>query len=92
MTDETTGIGMWAIVELFGHSVIAGYVTEEQIAGQPMLKVEVPAGTVYLPQSRGDAYSSACQIPSPSSAIPSSDALSAASAPSHGSSMGPGLW
>ena len=46
MTDETAGIGMWAIVELFGHSQVAGYVTEEQIAGQPMLKVEVPAARV----------------------------------------------
>lgn len=43
MSDEAGGIGIWAIVELFGHTQIAGYVTEEQIAGSPMLKIEVPA-------------------------------------------------
>jgi hypothetical protein len=33
----------WAIVELFGHSKIAGRVTEQQIAGGTFLRVDVPA-------------------------------------------------
>jgi len=32
----------WAIVELMGHQTIAGQVTEVQIAGCPMLRVDVP--------------------------------------------------
>lgn len=32
----------WAIVELFGHSVIAGLVTSVQVAGTEMLRVDVP--------------------------------------------------
>lgn len=32
----------WAVVELMGHQQIAGYVTEEPIAGTPMLRVDVP--------------------------------------------------
>ena len=38
----------WAVVELMGHQQIAGYVTEEPIAGTPMLRVDVPA-TASLP-------------------------------------------
>lgn len=32
----------WCIVELFGHSKIAGLCTEENIAGTNMLRVDVP--------------------------------------------------
>lgn len=32
----------WCIVELFGHSKIAGFCTEENIAGTNMLRVDVP--------------------------------------------------
>lgn len=46
MTTEPTGLGTWAIVELFGHQQIGGYVSEEQIAGSPMLRVDVPAARV----------------------------------------------
>lgn len=34
----------WAIVELFGHQQIAGMVTEQVIAGQGFVRVDVPAG------------------------------------------------
>jgi hypothetical protein len=34
---------MWAIVELFGHSQIAGAISEEEIAGGMFLRVDVPA-------------------------------------------------
>lgn len=33
---------VWAIVELFGHQKIAGKVTEQTIAGQGFLRVDVP--------------------------------------------------
>jgi hypothetical protein len=33
----------WCIVELMGHNVIAGYVTEQVIGGAAMLWVDVPA-------------------------------------------------
>jgi len=32
----------WAIVELFGHNVIAGEVTSVSVAGTEMLRVDVP--------------------------------------------------
>ena len=33
----------WAIVELMGHQVIAGQITEVLVAGCPMLRVDVPS-------------------------------------------------
>jgi hypothetical protein len=32
----------WAIVEIMGHQRIAGHVTEQTIAGTPLLRVDVP--------------------------------------------------
>jgi hypothetical protein len=32
----------WAVVELFGHDRIAGYVTEQEIAGSAFVRVDVP--------------------------------------------------
>lgn len=32
----------WCIIELMGHQRIAGYVTEETIAGAALLRVDVP--------------------------------------------------
>jgi len=33
----------WAIVELMGHQTIAGQITEVNVAGCPMLRIDVPA-------------------------------------------------
>lgn len=33
----------WAIVELFGHNMIAGEISEVDVAGTQMLRVDVPA-------------------------------------------------
>lgn len=33
----------WAVVELMGHGEIAGYVTEQTIAGTAFIRVDVPA-------------------------------------------------
>lgn len=35
--------GFWAIVEIMGHNVYAGLVTEELVAGTPLVRVDVPA-------------------------------------------------
>jgi len=42
MSIQTEKIDFWAIVELFGHSKIAGRCTEQNIAGTNMLRVDVP--------------------------------------------------
>ncbi len=36
----------WALVELFGHTRIAGLVSEQNIAGGAMLRIDVPATEV----------------------------------------------
>lgn len=44
MTTETkTTIEFWAIIELFGHNTIAGFVTEQSIGGGAFIRVDVPA-------------------------------------------------
>ena len=40
---ETDKFETWAIVELFGHNKIAGQVSEQVIAGQGYIRVDVPA-------------------------------------------------
>jgi hypothetical protein len=44
-TDQTAG--EWAIVEIMGHKVVAGYVTKDEQFGQPMLRVDVPPTDAY---------------------------------------------
>lgn len=39
---QTEKFDLWCIVELFGHSKIAGRCTEQNIAGTNMLRVDVP--------------------------------------------------
>jgi hypothetical protein len=39
--------GQWAIVELMGHKVVAGYVTKDEMFGQPLMRVDVPETSVY---------------------------------------------
>ena len=39
---ETQGLETWAIVELFGHQKIAGHISEANVAGTTMLRVDVP--------------------------------------------------
>jgi len=43
MTDQK--FDLWALVELFGHTKIAGRCTEQNIAGSNMLRVDVPETT-----------------------------------------------
>lgn len=42
MPEQKQTFKLWCIVELFGHSRIAGHCTEENIAGSNMLRVDVP--------------------------------------------------
>ena len=43
MSEGLFGEPTWAIVELFGHNLIAGQVSEVSVAGAAMLRVDVPA-------------------------------------------------
>lgn len=43
MNEEPSKFDYFAVVELFGHSRIAGKVTEQVIAGQGFVRVDVPA-------------------------------------------------
>ncbi len=45
MNDEKQG--KWAVIELMGHNVIAGYVTEESGFGTALMRVDVPATSIY---------------------------------------------
>jgi hypothetical protein len=40
---EPTKFEAWAIIDLFGHSQIAGHVTEQVIGGETFIRVDVPA-------------------------------------------------
>lgn len=42
MSQQAEKFDLWCIVELFGHSRIAGRCTEQNIAGTNMLRVDVP--------------------------------------------------
>lgn len=42
MSDKGAQVGMWAIVELFGHQRIAGFMTEQVVAGQGFVRIDVP--------------------------------------------------
>jgi hypothetical protein len=42
MSQTSEKFDLWALVELFGHTKIAGRCTEQNIAGTNMLRVDVP--------------------------------------------------
>lgn len=42
MSQQSEKFDLWCVVELFGHSRIAGRCTEQNIAGTNMLRVDVP--------------------------------------------------
>lgn len=59
MSEANGKLEMWALVELMGHSRIVGLVTEQTVAGSPMLRVDVPtpdgAGTKFTRFFSGNA-------------------------------------
>lgn len=42
MTDEAPTFKEWAIVELMGHRRLGAFVSEQVIAGAPLLRIDVP--------------------------------------------------
>ena len=42
MNEQNEKFDLWCMIELFGHSRIAGKCTEQNIAGANMLRVDVP--------------------------------------------------
>jgi len=42
MNEQQTSITGWGVVELMGHNVVAGEVSEQTIAGAAFLRVDVP--------------------------------------------------
>jgi hypothetical protein len=52
MNDSERGFDSWAIVEVMGFKKLAGHVTEQQVAGASLLRVDVPecvTGQVTVP-------------------------------------------
>lgn len=49
MADQQGTFQSWAVVELVGRKVIAGRVTEQTIAGQGFLKVDIPQVDPAMP-------------------------------------------
>lgn len=43
MSTEQTTFDAWCIVEIFGHQQLAGRVTEQTVAGQGFVRVDVPS-------------------------------------------------
>jgi len=42
MSEETVNNGQWAIIELMGRKVVAGYAIEEVKFGKPLIRIDVP--------------------------------------------------
>lgn len=55
MSNQSAPFAGWAVIELFGHRVLAGYVTEATIAGAGMLRIDIasqePVTQYYAPQA-----------------------------------------
>lgn len=47
MSDDQTNNGQWAIVDLMGRKVVAGFVTEEVHYAKAMLRIDVPQTSTY---------------------------------------------
>jgi hypothetical protein len=45
MNEQTNA--QWGIVELMGHKVVAGAISKDEMLGKPMLRVDVPATSVF---------------------------------------------
>ena len=44
MTEDN---GQWAIVELMGHKIVAGFAGKDEMFGKPLLRVDVPETSEY---------------------------------------------
>lgn len=52
------GTGSWAIVELFGHAKVAGWVEKDERFGPPLVRVDVPELPAVGGSPKVDAHSS----------------------------------
>ncbi|HEU4344076.1 MAG TPA: hypothetical protein VFU31_21180 [Candidatus Binatia bacterium] len=53
LIDQTTeALDLWAMVEIFGHTKVAGRLTERKIGVNVMLQVDVPKGDKEFSHSR----------------------------------------
>lgn len=50
MSEDAAPFEEWAIVELMGHRRLAGYVTEQQVAGKALLRLDIPGGDRSITQ------------------------------------------
>lgn len=66
MTDTETKFAGWAILELMGHRRLAGYVTETELAGSGVLRLDVPAPEVVEGASASPSDWSSTQFYAPS--------------------------
>ena len=41
-TNESAAFEGWCVVELMGHVTLAGYVSEQQIAGDKLIRIDIP--------------------------------------------------
>lgn len=48
---QTPAFSEWAILELFGHRRVAGHVSEVQVAGAGMYRVDIPAADGHPAQT-----------------------------------------
>ena len=47
MTNDTPETGQWAILELMGRKIVAGYLTKDDWQGHAMLRIDVPATPAF---------------------------------------------
>lgn len=47
MNNLEDNVTNWGIVELMGHKVVAGQISKSEMLGKPMLRIDVPATSVY---------------------------------------------
>lgn len=45
--NEKEGNGQWAIVELMGHKVVAGFAGKDEMFGKPLLRIDIPETSEY---------------------------------------------
>lgn len=42
MSEDVKGFRGWCVVELMGHTTLAGFVSEQEIAGSALVRIDVP--------------------------------------------------
>lgn len=49
MNDEPQEVqkGTWVVLELFGHKIVAGYLSKDESLGSPLLRLDVPATSKF---------------------------------------------